>query len=173
MVLGCGPIGLGAVCILKNHYKVENLLAADIAPYHLDMAKKLGATPVKVNPKDTAGSIAKQVSGPIDTIIEIVGADVTVEAAMRLVRPEGKVVFIGEPEKDLTLQRNRDWLLKDFHFINSWYFFITEIKDNLAFIKKNQAEVEKIITHEFPIEKMTKAFEVFCKGKTGKVLIKP
>ena len=32
MVLGCGPIGLGAVCILKNHYKVKDIYAADISP---------------------------------------------------------------------------------------------------------------------------------------------
>ena len=172
MVLGCGPIGLGAVCILKNHYKIDRLYAADISSYHLDLAKNFGAIPLKVDPADTAGSIAAQLNEPIDVIAEIVGADATFEAAIRLVRPDGKVVFIGEPEKDMLIKRNGGWLLKDFCLFNSWYFFITEIKDNLDFIRKNQAEVEKIITHEFPIEQMTEAFEIFCRGETGKVLIK-
>jgi threonine dehydrogenase-like Zn-dependent dehydrogenase len=172
LVIGCGPIGLGAVCILKNYYGINDLYVADVSPYHLARAEALGAKTLKVDPADTAGSISKQISGFVDTAVEIVGADPTVAAAVKMVKAGGNVIFIGEPDKALTLTRSADWLLKDFFFINSWYFPVNEIAENISFIKNYRPEVEKIITHEYPLEKMTEAFDVFRKGETGKVLIK-
>jgi threonine dehydrogenase-like Zn-dependent dehydrogenase len=171
LVIGCGPIGLGALTILKNHYNIKRLYAADVSSYHLNLAKNIGAIPLRVDPEDTAGSVAKQINGFVDTVVEVVGINTTVAAAMKVVKPGGHVILIGEPEKELILTRSTDWVLKDFSIINTWYFPVNEIAENIKFIKDYEPEVEKLITHEYPIEKMTEAFEVFGKGETGKVLI--
>lgn len=173
LVIGCGPIGLGCVSILRNHYGIKSLYAADTSVYHCHLAEQLGAKPILVDPADTLGSIAKALNGKeVDRVIEVVGINSTVFAALCLVASGGKVVLIGEPEKELTLVRSTDWVLKDFSLINSWYFPVAEIQPNLAFIKKHQLEVEKIATHYFPIEQMSEAYDLFSQGQTGKVLIK-
>jgi threonine dehydrogenase-like Zn-dependent dehydrogenase len=171
LVIGCGPIGLGALTILKNHFGIKRLYAADISSYHLNLAQNIGAIPLPVDIEDTAGSIKKQINGFVDTVVEVVGVDATVAAAMKVVKPDGHIILIGEPEKELILTRSTDWVLKDFSLINTWYFPVNEITENIKFIKSYKTEIDKLITHEYPIEKMTEAFDLFCKGETGKVLI--
>lgn len=171
LVLGCGPIGLGCVSILKNYYGISSLYAADTSSYHCAVAQRLGAQPIQVDPADTAGSVAAALGRQVDRVIEVVGLDSTVAASLKCVAPGGKVVLIGEPEKALTLIRSTDWVLKDFSLINSWYFPIAEIGMNLTYIREHQTEVSKLVTHYFPIEKMTEAYEIFNRGETGKVLI--
>jgi threonine dehydrogenase-like Zn-dependent dehydrogenase len=171
LVIGCGPIGLGALTILKNHFCIKQLYAADISSYHLNLAKNIGAIPLQVDIEDTAGSIKKQINGFVDTVVEVVGVNTTVAAAMKMVKPGGHIILIGEPEKELILTRSTDWVLKDFSLINTWYFPVNEITENIKFIKTYKTEIDKLITHEYPIEKMTEAFALFCKGETGKVLI--
>jgi threonine dehydrogenase-like Zn-dependent dehydrogenase len=173
LVIGCGPIGLGALSILKNHYNIKTIYAADVSPCHLNLAGDIGATPLLVDADDTVGSISKQINGFVDTVVEVVGADATVAAAMKMVKAGGNVILIGEPEKALTLTRSTDWVLKDFSLINTWYFPVNEIPENIQFIKTHQQEVDKLITHKYPIEKMNEAFDLFRKGETGKVLISP
>ena len=170
-VLGCGPIGLGCVAILKEHYGIDRLYAADTSAYHLEIARRLGADTIPVDPADTPGSLAKGLGGKADVVVEVVGADATIAAALKCVKPGGRVVLIGEPEKALHVQRSADWVLKDFSLINSWYFPTREIPENLEFALAHQDALERIATHFYPIEQMTEAYRVFCSGETGKVLI--
>lgn len=173
LVIGCGPIGLGCVNILKNHFDVKTLYAADVSDYHLAMAEGMGARPIPVDPADTIGSIERAVGKTRFTrVIEVCGIDATIAAAAHFVRAGGQIAMIGEPEKALTLVRTSEWILKDFALINSWYFPVREIGENIAFIKAHQAAVEKLITHVFPLEEMTQAYALFQSGKTGKVLIR-
>lgn len=173
LVVGCGPIGLGCVSILKNYYNVKTLYAADVSDYHLTMAEALGARPIPVDAADTIASIEKAVGNTRFTrVIEVCGIDATIAACAHFVRAGGQIVMIGEPEKALTLVRTSEWILKDFALINSWYFTVREIGENIAFIKANQATVEKLITHIFPLEEMTRAYALFQSGNTGKVLIR-
>ena len=173
LVIGCGPIGLGCVSILKNHYKVKTVYAADISPNRCRRARALGAEAIVVDPADTSESIAQGLPvSCVDRMVEVSGLDVTVAASLRFVAPGGDVVFIGEPEKALTIQRSADWVLKDFRFINSWYFPVREIDDNIAFIRAYQANVEALVSDYFSLDLLDKAFEKFISGESAKVLIR-
>ena len=172
LVFGCGPIGLGCISILRNHYNVRTIYAADTAEYRCQMAEQLGAQGIRIDPADTSGTLMAGLgNSQVDRVVEVVGLDDTVMASMKCVAPGGKIVLIGEPEQALHLVRSADWVLKDFSLINSWYFPLSEMKDNLEFIQKHQAEVEKLITHCFTLEDISEAFEVFISGATGKVLV--
>lgn len=172
LVIGCGPIGLGCLSILKNHYKIEKLYAADTSAFHLKLARELGVeNTILVDPASTAESIVSALHEKVDHVIEVVGLDSTLAASLKAVRPNGKVILIGEPEKALTLQRDADWVLKDFSMVNTWYFPVSEIEENLRFMNDNIPEMKKIITHVLPIEQMEQAFELFQSSQTGKVLI--
>lgn len=174
LVIGCGPIGLGCVSILHNHYHIQNLYAADTSAYHLRLAGELGATQqIAVDPSDTPGSIAAALHGFVDRVIEVVGVDGTLAASMKCVAPGGRIVLIGEPEKALTLQRSTDWVLKDFSLVNSWYFPVSEMEENLQYIREHADEVGKLASHRFGIQDMEHAYELFGQGLTGKVLIHP
>ena len=107
----------------------------------------------------------------MDIVVEVVGANATIAASLKSVKAGGKVIMIGEPESALHIDRSADWILKDFSLINSWYFPTREIAKNLEFAMAHQDVLEIIATHYYPIEKITEAFNVFCSGETGKVII--
>lgn len=172
LVIGCGPIGMGCVSILKNHYHIKTLYVADVSDYHLNMASDMGALPIAVDPADTIGSIEKVVGMKrFERIIEVCGIDATIAASAHFVHAGGQIIMIGEPDKALTLVRTSEWILKDFSLINSWYFPIREIEENISFIKAHQSNVERLITHYFTLDEMTLAYSLFQEGETGKVLI--
>ena len=45
------------------------------------------------------------------------------------------------------------------------------LPDNLAVLKANRSYLSQIITHRFGVDEIKKAFELFYKGETGKVVI--
>lgn len=173
LLIGCGPIGLGCISILKNYYHVKEIYAADVSEYRCKMAEELGAKMIPINPQDTIGSI-EAVTGKkrFQCVVEVCGIDATIAASAHYVKAGGQIIMIGEPEKALYLVRTSEWILKDFALVNSWYFPVREIDDNIAFIQANENEVRKLITHYYPMEEMTEAYRTFFSGKSGKVLIR-
>jgi len=94
-VIGCGGIGLSCVngAALAG---AGRLIAIDMVPAKLELARKLGATDV-VNPKD--GDPVKQVQamtgGGVHYSFECLGAKLTAEQAFRMLRPHGAATIIG------------------------------------------------------------------------------
>ena len=94
-VIGCGGIGLSCVngAALAG---AGRLIAIDMVPAKLELARKLGATDV-VNPKD--GDPVKQVQamtgGGVHYSFECLGAKQTAEQAFRMLRPHGAATIIG------------------------------------------------------------------------------
>ncbi|MCX7027390.1 MAG: alcohol dehydrogenase catalytic domain-containing protein [Spirochaetes bacterium] len=172
LVIGCGPLGLGVITILKKHYHAEIVYAGDLSGYRLKMAENIGAIPICVDKDKVEDSIRAQIKGDIDTVIEIVGSSSTLLASMCLVKRNGKVVLLGEPVKEFVIERKTSWLLKDFIIQRSFYFPWSEIKDNIFFIQQNEPIVRSLITNVYPLEKIAEAFSVFFGSDSGKVLIK-
>ena len=173
LIIGCGPIGLGCITILKNYYGVRRIIAADTAPFHLEKARELGAEPLRVDPSDTSGSIGAVLGCErMELVLEVCGLDATTAAAVKFVKAGGKVAYIGEPQRALHIPRESEWILKDFCFINSWYFPVNEIRANVTFIEENEAEVRRLITDIVTPEEMGDAYARFFGGETGKVLVR-
>jgi len=173
LVIGCGPIGLGAVSILKLNYKISNVYAADLSPFRLNLVKNLGAIPINVNDINLYEYFKEQNMANVDLIVEAVGSSSTIEQSMNLIRPRGEVVILGEPIGSITISRNEKWILKDFKLARSWYFPMSEVADNSRFLISNKNKLRELITNIYPLEKIGEAFNEFYKSNTGKVLIQP
>lgn len=174
LIIGCGPIGLGCIPILRHFYGIGQIFAADPSSARLKLAEGLGAQSIPVDPEDTSGSIGKVLGETrVDIVLEVCGLEATTAAAVKYVKAGGKVVYIGEPKKALHIQRESEWILKDFSLINSWYFPVREIQENLAFIRAQRGEIMGLITHRYGFDRMGEAYDAFFGGRTGKVLIGP
>lgn len=172
LVIGCGPIGLGAVSILKLDYKINNVYGADLSPFRLNLVENLGAIPLNVNDLNLYEYFNGQNLANVDLIVEAVGSNSTIEQSMNLIRPKGEVVILGEPIGSVTINRNEKWILKDFKLVRSWYFPMSEVADNSRFLVSNKNKLKELITNIYPLERIGEAFNEFYKSNTGKVLIK-
>ena len=169
-VIGCGPIGLGNV--LLQSYLGRRVIAVDIVDYRLRVAAQLGAD-VTIKSDDTLIEQFMDLTDGVgvDVAIDCAGQRVSVANSFLAVRIGGTVVFNGESNEEM-LAPSRDFNRRELWAVGCWYYFFHEIDEMIALWRKG-LDVARLITHQFPLDDAPAAFELFNKGQTGKVLLRP
>jgi len=93
-VVGCGPIGLLLVQLLRAA-GASRVLAVEPLAHRREAAREFGAHEVREPAADLSGYGA-------DVAFEVAGPDPAVRTAMESVRPGGRVVLAGIPDDDST-----------------------------------------------------------------------
>jgi L-iditol 2-dehydrogenase len=93
-VVGCGPIGLLLVRLLRTA-GASRVLAVEALAHRREAAREFGAHEVSEPIADLSGYGA-------DVAFEVAGDDPAVRTAMESVRPGGRVVLAGIPDGDST-----------------------------------------------------------------------
>jgi (R,R)-butanediol dehydrogenase/meso-butanediol dehydrogenase/diacetyl reductase len=94
VVFGLGPLGLCAVQMLRPI--ARRLIAVDVVPYRLQLARELGVD-AAVNPQadDLSATVKRLMPRGADVAFEIVGSQTTLEQAIQVAAPRGAIVLIG------------------------------------------------------------------------------
>jgi threonine dehydrogenase-like Zn-dependent dehydrogenase len=95
-VIGCGPIGLFCIQVARA-YGARAVLATDIREDRLNIARQLGAN-VVVDPAggDLVEAASEMTGGRmLDVLIEASGNPDVVPVMEHMVRPRGRMVFVG------------------------------------------------------------------------------
>ncbi len=106
-ILGAGPIGLLSLRVARAA-GASQVIISDLAEQRLEIAKEWGATHA-VSPAETdVAELSRELTDGLgcDAVIDAVGLPVTRQAAVRAVRPGGRVIFIGLHEDDTTIPGN-------------------------------------------------------------------
>ena len=101
-VLGCGGVGLSAL-MAAVAVGAEPVIAVDVAPQKLDVARSFGATAGVLwqgGPEETAAAIRTASSGGVDYAIEATGRPEAMLAAFLGTRARGAAVLIGIPRAE-------------------------------------------------------------------------
>jgi len=169
-VIGLGPIGLGNV-MLQSHIG-RRVIGVDIVDYRLDLAKRLGADVVIKSDEALIERIRELTDGAgADVVIMCAGRAEAVADAFLAARKGGTVVFNGELNQEV-LAPSRDFNRRDITAIGCWYYHFHDFQDMLA-LYRNGLAIGKLITHQFPLGEADTAFDLFSRGLTGKVLLRP
>jgi L-iditol 2-dehydrogenase len=109
-VIGCGPIGLLLISLLKAA-GARQVLAVEPLPHRLEAAIQLGATPLpsahsapsatpqpSASPQPGGADVAADDAYGVDVAFEVAGSDDAVQRALDCVRPGGRVVLAGIPD---------------------------------------------------------------------------
>jgi threonine dehydrogenase-like Zn-dependent dehydrogenase len=119
VVLGAGTMGLVTVAALRYHTDAGTVIVGAKHPEQSALARKLGAD-IVVGPRElpravrrATGSfmIGDDLSGGADVVVDAVGSSTSVDAAIGMARPRGRVVLVGMPGKtevDLTALWHRE-----------------------------------------------------------------
>ena len=104
LLLGCGTIGMGALCAAVR--KGATVIALDIDDNKLAIAKKFGATYTVNSAKENAKDVVMQLTnneGP-SIAIEAAGTPITFNLAIELVAFAGRVVSIGYSKNETAIK---------------------------------------------------------------------
>jgi S-(hydroxymethyl)glutathione dehydrogenase/alcohol dehydrogenase len=97
MVIGCGAVGLSAIQGARLA-GAGSIIAVDIDPAKLDLARRLGAAlGVNASSEDAVAAGKRETGGRgVDAIIEAAGSASAFRVTTEAVRPGGRVIWLGK-----------------------------------------------------------------------------
>ena len=168
-ILGSGPIGQFAIQWAKN-LGATFVLATDLYDEKLNLAENFGADRT-INVK-ASGRLSQKIDKEFDVVIETTAVPEVQAETLNLVKPLGRIGFLGISHDSLELSESQvDALLrKEAQLIGVWNSLINnpprgEWKTALEFLEKGKIKAEPIITHRFDLEEVEEAFEMISKAE--------
>ena len=172
LVLGCGPIGLGALA-MAGALGVAERYGVDLAGHRLALAERLGAVPVDAAGSDPVAELRAAAPDGFDVVVEAAGSTATQRQALELAGPGGRVLIVAHNPRLLELRTSADLIEREVSLVGSEYFPVAELAANQALLLEGRVDPGPLLTHRFPLEKLQDACDAFWSGHTGKVLVEP
>ncbi len=170
LITGAGPIGIMAAAICR-HNGARNVLITDVNEYRLDLAMKMGATPVNVA-KEKLEDVMKacHVKEGFDVGLEMSGNGRALNQLIGAMRNGGKVALLGIAGPGTVVDWNeiifKGLTLQGIYgrkMYETWYKMGAMVEAGL--------DLSPIVTHRFNYRDFEKGFEAMNSGQSGKVVL--
>jgi (R,R)-butanediol dehydrogenase/meso-butanediol dehydrogenase/diacetyl reductase len=169
VVLGAGPIGLLTALVARER-GVKHVLISDVLPARLELAKKLGLTPVAAGDALRAKVMELSDNNGADVLFECAGHPSSAREMTALVRSRGVIVNLSVFKKPVEIDMQAV-NFKEIDIVGSRVYERKDFQDAIDLAMK--LPLELIVSHTFSLEDVTLAFEQFRSGEVCKVLILP
>ena len=177
-VLGCGPIGLLVIAVLRDS-GAGTIIATDLVDSRLEMAQHMGAD-VAINvgdttPEERVEQIQDLTNGVgVDIAIECAGIPAVFSEALDVVRRGAKVIEVGHyTDSGDTQVRPHQICNKDLDVCGVWAYPQIQFQTALDFLQRTRAPLHKLITHHLPLNQLEHGIDMLGKEGVYKVLIEP
>jgi len=176
VIFGIGGVGLNiaqAAAMVSAH----PIVGVDLLEHKLEMGRKFGLTHAVVGGKENVNDTIRDIVGSqgVDVVIETTGNSRVIEQAYNLTHPDGKTILVGVPNKgdnisiySLPLHFNK--VLTGSHGGDA----VPDV-DILRYIKLINAgkmTLDGLITHEFGLDEINEALNLFRSGEAGRIILK-
>lgn len=163
VVYGCGTIGVLTVqCLLAKG--IKKIIAIDIDEHKLQLVKNMGVNDI-INSSKIDVEKYFQEEGKADYVYETAGVNSLQSQILKLVKKNGRVVYIGTAQKDVTIPaKSFELILRgELNVTGSWMSYSSpfpgkEWSAAIEYLNSGIVDVSKIITHRFPLEAGYEAF---------------
>ena len=177
-VLGCGPIGLLVIAVLRDS-GAGTIIATDLVDSRLEMAEQMGADVVinvgNTTPEERVEQIQSLTNGVgVDIAIECAGIPAVFSEALDVVRRGGKVIEVGHyTDSGETQVRPHQICNKDLDVCGVWAYPQIQFQTALDFLQRTRAPLHKLITHHLPLNQLEIGIDMLGKEGVYKVVIEP
>jgi L-iditol 2-dehydrogenase len=165
-ILGAGPIGLSVLAALKAAGQGE-VHVTDIREYRLELARKFGATWTGDPRQPEAKSALAALAMPgFDLVFECAGEQETLDQAVELLAPSGKLMIAGIPEGDRVcfspdLMRRKELGFQNVRRQNGC------TRDAIDMVSAGKVRLDAMVTHTFSLAQAAEAFELVADYRDG------
>lgn len=172
LVVGAGPIGLMTLLWLKKE-GVNHVTVSEFAPERRALAKKLGADLViDASNENVAEVMAEKAGGPPPVVFEAVGVVGTLQHAMELAAPAGRVIVVGVcmvPDTisamvGISKQLRIDYVLG---------YTPEEYAEALGALADGSIDTAPMVTRSVTIDELPAAFAALADPNDCKVVVEP
>jgi NDMA-dependent alcohol dehydrogenase len=176
-VIGCGGVGLNVIQGARIAGAAE-IIAVDMLPNKLDMAKQFGATTL-VNAGD--GDPVSQVMDltaqrGVDVAFEVIGLKQTIEQTVMMTRRGGEAVLVGVPRMEVMLELPAFFgvVLMSKTVKGCWYGSSNVQKDVpklLEYYKSGELMLDELISRRIQVDDVNDAFKAMEAGEVARSVI--
>ena len=172
VVIGCGPVGLAILTILKGSFKGQ-IIASDFSPQRRSLAEKVGAHQV-VNPQEASPFSSKFLRKNKKTVVfECVGVPGVIDDIILEAPQNSKLVVVGVClQKDSfrpLIAINKEISMQ---FVLGWS--MEEFSESLNKIASGEINASALITKQITLDQVSETFKELSSPNTdAKVLVKP
>ena len=168
-IVGAGPVGLSAL-LTAQLYSPAELILVDLDENRLQVGLKLGATKAvnSGNGKAVEQILALTDGRGVDVAIEAVGLPATFAICQDIVAAGGHLANVGVHGSEVTLKLDKLW--------DRNLTLTTRLVDTVTLpmlmksVLSGRLQPKKLITHEFKLEEMMKAYDTFGNAAETKAL---
>jgi threonine 3-dehydrogenase len=176
LVMGSGPIGIFAQQVAKAS-GASTVIATEIRPFRLDLAKKIGSADIYVNTEkeDIVKRTMELTNGKgVDVVIELSGSPIALRQSFQALKKTGRVGLVGLPEKPVEIEATSMIIYKEATVAGSHGRFMFGTWERMAsLLAKKRIDLTRVITDRLPLEKAEDGFQRVMRGESGKVLFTP
>jgi S-(hydroxymethyl)glutathione dehydrogenase / alcohol dehydrogenase len=174
-IVGLGGIGLAALMACR-FYRCAQVIAVDIAPEKLSLARELGATAlVDARASEPVAEIRRLTGGHgADYVIEAAGLARTIEQSFEATRRGGLCVFASHPPSGARISIDPYELICGKRIVGSWGGGSDPDRDIPRFAqwyRSGRLPLEKLITARYRLEEINQALDDLDQHRVGRPLI--
>ncbi len=180
-VLGCGPIGLMAIAVVKTLGAAKVFATAGgLNKVRIELAKKMGADMV-LSAQEGGQSVTERIrdeteGNGVDVALEMSGSPAALNQAFEMLTAGGRVSLLGLFDAAVTFDINNAMIFKaaTVYGISGRRMFQTwhQIRGLLADAGFRD-KIASVITHRLPIRDVEEGVELINSKKAGKVVLEP
>jgi len=165
-ILGFGPIGMG-VLLSAQAKGASKIFITDLVEERLQIARECGAIYTgNPNRSDVVAEVKTKEPLLLDVVFECCGKQETIDQAVELLKPGGKLMVIGIPEFDrwsfpVDQMRHKEICVQNVRRQNH------TVEETLELMEEKKIDVGKMATHRFTFPKTKEAFDLVTDYRDG------
>ncbi len=172
VVFGCGGVGINAVQLATA--AGAYVIAVDINDKKLEWATQFGAAET-INASKVervSKAVKKMTGGGADIAMEVIGNPRTIEEAFDCVRVGGRLCVVGYTNEAISIVAGTI-MFKELEVVGSLGCRPLDYKPLIRLVEQGKVDVKRLVTHRFPLEELSKAFEVMKEGVSLRSIVIP
>ena len=171
LITGAGPIGAMAVAVAR-HAGARYVVATDVNPYRMELARKMGATLVLDARTERIADAQKKLgmTEGFDVGLEMSGNNRAFQEMLDNMCHGGKVAMLGIPKEKMAM----DWNTVVFNMLTVKGIYGREMYETwykMTVMLQSGLDIKPVITHRFLFSEFRKAFEIMRSGNCGKIIL--
>jgi 6-hydroxycyclohex-1-ene-1-carbonyl-CoA dehydrogenase len=170
LVMGCGGVGINIIqiCVLQG----AEVIACDLNPEKLKIAKELGAG-LTINPSEICiKDFLKQNDGLVDVAFEVIGIPSTIETAYKTLRPTGKLIIVGYTNQNISLNPAKIMFFEQ-EIIGSVGCRPVDYPQIIELVKSGKINIKRLIANKYELLEVNKALDELRNSNVLRNIILP
>ncbi len=171
LIAGLGPVGL-ATAMLSKAMGANRIIGIDVLPERLELARSLGlCDDILAFGPDNVAHVKEMTNGAgVERAIDCSANEKARLTCIQATRKWGKICFVGEGGT-VAFRPSEDIIHDQKTIYGSWVTTIWRMEELVERIVRWEIHPDRLITHRFPLERVSEAYSLMASGKCGKVAV--